>query len=177
MSDHLALHRESAAAAPGTSLLLSERQESHHQTLAIQPLIEDIAVTMNVYLLHKIIVSVLMLVMIAGCNNDESDTVIAYLKQMTEVAVIIENARGQEGASEAADQILKKSTHINDLVHKIKSLPEPDKSKLLEQYGDSINAINQRISAALTAQAMRDADARRIISDAIIRLERLYEDG
>ena len=74
--------------------------------------------TMNVYLLHKIIVSVLMLVMIAGCNNDESDTVTAYLKQMTEVAVIIENARGQEGATEAAAQILKKRSYINDLVIK-----------------------------------------------------------
>lgn len=118
-----------------------------------------------------------MLVMIAGCNNDESDTVTAYLEQMTEVAVIIENARGQEGASEAADQILKKRSNINDLVGKIRSKPEPEKSKLLQQYGDRINAINQRIIAALTAQAMRDADARRIISDAIMRLERLYVDG
>ena len=133
--------------------------------------------TTHVYLLHKIIVSVLMLVMIAGCNNDESDTVTAYLEQMTEVAVIIENARGQEGASEAADQILKKRSNINDLVGKIRSKPEPEKSKLLQQYGDRINAINQRIIAALTAQAMRDADARRIISDAIMRLERLYVDG
>ena len=133
--------------------------------------------TMNVYLLHKIIVSVLMLIMIAGCNNDESDTVNAYLEQMTEVAVIIENARGQEGATEAAEQILKKRSYINDLVGDIRSISEPKKTKLLEQYSVRINAINQRISAALTAQAMSDSKSRRIISDAIMRLERLYENG
>jgi len=118
-----------------------------------------------------------MLIMIAGCNNDESDTVNAYLEQMTEVAVIIENARGQEGATEAAEQILKKRSYINDLVGDIRSISEPKKTKLLEQYSVRINAINQRISAALTAQAMSDSKSRRIISDAIMRLERLYENG
>jgi len=134
-------------------------------------------VTMNVYLVQKTVASLLMLVIVAACSNDDSDAVTDYLKHMTEIAVIIENARGQEGASEAADQILNKRSYINDLVGEIRSKSEPEKSKLLEQYGDSINAINQRISAALTAQAMRDADARRIISDAIMRLERLYENG
>jgi len=143
--------------------------------LAIQPLIEDIAVTMNVYLVQKTVACLLMLVIVAACSNDDSDAVTDYLKHMTEVAVIIENARGQEGATEAAAQILNKRSYINDLVRNVRSMPESEKTKLLERHGDRITAINQRISAALTAQAMRDTMSRRTISDAIMRLDRLYE--
>ncbi len=133
--------------------------------------------TMNDYRLQKVIASLLMLLIVVACNNDASDAVTDYLKHMTEVAVIIENARGQEGATEAAAQILKKRSYINGLARNIESMPESEKTKLLQRHGDRITAVNQRISAALTAQAMRDTKSRRIISDAIMRLERLYGDG
>ncbi len=97
----------------------------------------------------------------------------SYLKHMTELAIIIENTNSQASANEAARHISDMSVKINQQVNFIRSLPQSEQSQLLQQHKDRIEQINQRISAALTELALHDAKARRTISDAMVRLDRL----
>lgn len=111
--------------------------------------------------------------MATACSQSEQDVMQSYLKHMTEVAVIIESTRSLESANTAARRIAELSSQINPLVNSIRSLPEATQDELMRTHSASIREINQRISSALSELALRDADARRTISDELIRLERL----
>ncbi|GAB4116327.1 MAG: hypothetical protein Tsb0027_07630 [Wenzhouxiangellaceae bacterium] len=111
--------------------------------------------------------------MATACSESEQDVMQSYLKHMTEVAVIIESTRSQESAITAARRIAELSSQINPLVNRIRSLPETTQDELMRTHGTSIREINQRISSALSELALRDAGARRTISDELVRLERL----
>lgn len=111
--------------------------------------------------------------MATACSQSEQNVMQSYLKHMTEVAVIIESTRSLESASTAARRIAELSSQINPLVHSIRSLPEATQDELMRTHSASIREINQRISSALSELALRDADARRTISDELVRLERL----
>jgi len=127
----------------------------------------------NFILRRHLTLSLTICLLLSACGESEQSAIQSYLKQMTEVAVTIENTRGQEGAVSAASHIAEMNTNINNLVSQIRSLPQAQQDQIMQQHHDSIIEINQRITSALSELALRDAQARRTISDELRRLDRL----
>jgi len=123
--------------------------------------------------IHRPFLVILTCFLATACSQSEQDVMQSYLKHMTEVAVIIESTRSQQSAITAANRIAELCNLINPLVNDIRSLPEATQDQLLHTHEDRIRLINQRISSALSDLALRDANARRTISDELIRLDRL----
>lgn len=116
---------------------------------------------------------VCIVMLMAACGRSDQGLMDTYLKRMTEVAIIIENTRSVEGAESAALHINGLRPDINSLVSRIRSLDLPRQRQLLEAAQPQINQLDRRISTAASNLALMDPKARRIISDALTKLDSL----
>ncbi len=116
---------------------------------------------------------VCIVMLMAACGRSDQGLMDTYLKRMTEVAIIIENTRSVEGAESAALHINELRPDINSLVSRIRSLELPRQRQLLEAAQPQIDQLDRRISTAASNLALMDPKARRIISDALTKLDSL----
>jgi hypothetical protein len=114
-----------------------------------------------------------LIVLLTACGGAGGGAMGDYLEKMTEVAGIIEASKGVDGARDAAARIAELNRDINAAFREIQRLPETERDALLARHAGELDRLNERIRNALSELALRDAQARRIISDEFSRLQRL----